>query len=101
MIDKLPFPVPTDLQFKARCDAANKRAGRDVSFRELSMPVMTLPLIQAVGRLLRTSDDRGVLAILDPRLTSKGYGAQVLKSLPPARRTTDRREAAAFMQAAR
>ena len=65
------------------------------------MPVMTLPLIQAVGRLLRTSDDRGVLAILDPRLTSKGYGAQVLKSLPPARRTTDRREAAAFMQAAR
>ena len=101
VIDKLPFPVPTDLQFKARCDAANKRAGRDVSFRELSMPVMTLPLIQAVGRLLRTSDDRGVLAILDPRLTSKGYGAQVLKSLPPARRTTDRREAAAFMQAAR
>jgi ATP-dependent DNA helicase DinG len=101
VIDKLPFPVPTDLQFKARCDAANKRAGRDVSFRELSMPIMTLPLVQAVGRLLRSKDDRGVLAILDPRLTSKGYGAQVLASLPPARRTTNPREAAAFMQAGR
>jgi ATP-dependent DNA helicase DinG len=99
VLDKLPFPVPTDLQFKARCDAANKRAGRDVSFREVSMPVMTLPLIQAAGRLLRTSDDRGVIAILDPRLMSKGYGAQILRSLPPARQTTDPREAAAFMKA--
>jgi len=101
VLDKLPFPVPTDLMFKARCDAINKAAGRDVSFRELSMPVMTLPLIQAAGRLLRTKDDRGVIAILDPRLTSKGYGAQILQSLPPARITTDPREAAAFMAAGR
>ena len=101
VIDKLPFPVPTDLQFKARCDAANTRAGREVSFRELSMPMMTYPLVQAVGRLLRTVEDRGVLAILDPRLTSKGYGAQILDSLPPARRTTDPRVAAEFMQAGR
>jgi ATP-dependent DNA helicase DinG len=99
VLDKLPFPVPTDLQFKARCDAANTRAGRDVSFREISMPVMTLPLVQAAGRLLRTATDRGVIAILDPRLMSKGYGAQILQALPPARRTTDPREAARFLQA--
>jgi ATP-dependent DNA helicase DinG len=99
VIDKLPFPVPTDLQFAARCEAINARAGRDVSFRKLSMPVMTLPLVQAVGRLLRTKDDRGVLAILDPRLTSKPYGATILNSLPPAHVTTDPREAAAFMKA--
>ena len=99
VIDKLPFPVPTDLLFAARCEAVNKQAGRDVSFRKLSMPVMTLPLIQAVGRLLRTKDDRGVLAILDPRLTAKPYGKQILGSLPPARVTTDPREAGRFMKA--
>jgi ATP-dependent DNA helicase DinG len=99
IVDKLPFPVPTDLQFAARCDAVNKRAGRDVSFGKLSMPMMTLPLIQALGRLLRHADDRGVIAILDPRLTSKGYGGQILDSLPPAKVTTDPHEAAAFLKA--
>ena len=101
VIDKLPFPVPTDLVFAARCEAVNAAAGRDVSFRKLSMPVMTLPLVQAVGRLLRTKDDRGVLAILDPRLKAKPYGRQILDSLPPARVTTDPREAGAFMRAGR
>jgi ATP-dependent DNA helicase DinG len=91
--------VPTDLQYAARCEAVNRRAGRDVSFRKLAMPVMTLPLVQAVGRLLRTKDDSGVLAILDPRLTAKPYGKQILASLPPAHVTTDPREAGAFMKA--
>jgi ATP-dependent DNA helicase DinG len=62
---------------------------------------MSLPLIQAVGRLLRTTDDRGVLAILDPRLMAKSYGKTILKSLPPARVTTNPREAGRFMQAGR
>lgn len=101
VIDKLPFPVPTDLLFAARCAAVNDAAGHDVSFQKLSIPVMSLPLIQAVGRLLRTRDDRGVLAILDPRLMSKSYGKTILKSLPPARVTTNPREAGAFMQAGR
>lgn len=100
IIDKLPFPVPTDLQFAARCGAVNRAAGRDVSFNQLSMPMMTLPLIQAAGRLLRHASDRGVIAILDPRLTAKGYGATILNSLPPARVTTDWQEAAAFLKAA-
>jgi ATP-dependent DNA helicase DinG len=99
VLDKLPFPVPTDLQFKARCESVNTRAGREVSFGQLSMPMMTLPLIQAAGRLLRTVTDRGVIAILDPRLTSKGYGVTILNSLPPARATTNPREVAAFMKA--
>jgi ATP-dependent DNA helicase DinG len=65
------------------------------------MPIMTLPLIQAAGRLLRTTEDRGVIAILDPRLTSKSYGATILNSLPPAHVTTDLAEAEAFMAAGR
>ena len=97
VLDKLPFPVPTDLLFKARCDALNKAAGRDVSFNQLSMPVMTLPLIQAAGRLLRTKTDRGLIAILDPRLTGKGYGAKILNTLPPARITTELTEAEDFL----
>ena len=101
VIDKLPFPVPTDLQFAARCEKVNKAAGRDVSFGRISMPMMSLPLIQAAGRLVRTSTDRGVIAILDPRLTSKGYGSQILRALPPARRTTDPAEAVAFLKAGR
>jgi ATP-dependent DNA helicase DinG len=101
VIDKLPFPVPSDMQFAARCEAANQRAGRDVSFRELSMPMMTWPLVQAAGRLLRNEADRGVIAILDPRLSVKNYGADILRALPPARVTTDAREAASFMQGAR
>jgi ATP-dependent DNA helicase DinG len=101
ILDKLPFPVPTDLMFAARCKAVNDAAGRDVSFNKLSMPVMSLPLVQAAGRLLRTTTDRGVIAILDPRLTSRGYGAKILHSLPPAPVTTDPREAAAFLKAGR
>jgi ATP-dependent DNA helicase DinG len=97
VIDKLPFPVPSDLQFAARCEAVNKRAGRDVSFQKLSLPMMTLPLVQAFGRLLRTTTDRGLVAILDPRLTGKGYGTTILNSLPPAKTTTDLREAIAFL----
>lgn len=97
IIDKLPFPVPSDLQFAARCDAVNRAAGRDVSFRQLSMPMMTWPLMQASGRLLRNETDRGVIAILDPRLTAKGYGADILRALPPARRTTDTAEAVKFL----
>ena len=101
VLDKLPFPVPTDLLFAARCDKLNKAAGRDVSFGKLSMPVMTLPLVQAAGRLLRTKDDRGVIAILDPRLKAKGYGAQIIRALPPAHLTTDPRQAMAFLRDSR
>jgi ATP-dependent DNA helicase DinG len=99
VLDKLPFAVPTDILFKSRCSRVDQLAGRKVSFYSLSVPEMSLVLIQGFGRLIRHRDDRGVVAILDSRLTSKSYGAAILDSLPPAPVTTDIREVAAFLSA--
>ena len=87
VIDKLPFPVPTDPVFEARCEQIKRRGGND--FAELTVPMMTLPLQQGFGRLIRTKSDRGVVAILDPRLKTKGYGTKIVRSLPPAKMSTD------------
>lgn len=80
IIDKLPFPVPTEPVFEARAEQIERRGGQ--SFMELSVPMMTLVLQQAAGRLIRTKRDRGVIAIMDPRLKTKGYGHTICKSLP-------------------
>lgn len=80
IIDKLPFPQHTKPVFKART-AAEEKAGRD-PFRHLSIPMMTLDLVQGFGRLIRSKSDRGVVAILDSRLTSKFYGPTILAGLP-------------------
>jgi ATP-dependent DNA helicase DinG len=80
IIDKLPFPVPTEPVFEARCEEVERRGGQ--SFMEMSVPIMTLILQQAAGRLIRTKRDRGVIAIMDPRLKTKGYGHTICKSLP-------------------
>lgn len=82
VINKLPFPVPTEPVFEARAEAIKRRGGND--FGELTIPTMTLPLQQAFGRLIRTRTDAGVVAILDPRLSTKGYGRSILRSLPNA-----------------
>lgn len=94
VVDKLPFPVPTEIMFAARSALINRRAGRDVSFGKLTIPMMSLTLIQAFGRLVRSQEDKGIVAILDPRLSSKGYGKTIVKSLPPAPITHDITEAA-------
>lgn len=86
VIDKLPFPVPTEPVFEARCEEIVRRGGD--SFGELTIPMMTLPLQQGAGRLIRTKRDRGVVAILDPRLKTKGYGGKIIRSLPPMRQST-------------
>lgn len=83
VIDKLPFPVPTEPLVEARCEIIKSRNGND--FSEYTVPVMSLVLAQGFGRLIRTQTDRGVVAILDPRLTSKGYGKRIIRSLPDAR----------------
>jgi ATP-dependent DNA helicase DinG len=80
IVDKLPFPVPSDPIFQARA-LAEERAGRR-SFSTLSIPMMTLSLEQAVGRLIRTKTDKGVVAILDSRLTSTPYGRGIVTALP-------------------
>jgi ATP-dependent DNA helicase DinG len=101
VISKLPFAVPTDLVYKARADAIVRKYGQWADFNRIMVPQMVLILTQAFGRLIRHADDRGVVAILDPRLNSKGYGKKILRALPPARQTTDPRDASAFLQASR
>jgi Rad3-related DNA helicase len=102
IIDKLPFTPPTDLVHKARCEAVNAEYDSQwAMFDKLIVPEMLLILTQAFGRLIRHADDKGVIAILDPRLNSKGYGRKILAALPPARQTTDIEAASAFIRSAR
>jgi ATP-dependent DNA helicase DinG len=86
IIDKLPFASPGDPLISARIDALRKQGGNP--FFELQVPMAILTLKQGVGRLIRRGSDKGVLALLDVRLTTKRYGMQFLQSLPPCRRLT-------------
>ena len=86
IIDKLPFAVPTDPIVAARQRAIEDSGGS--SFYEYSVPQAIISLKQGLGRLIRSTTDRGVLAILDPRLRTKGYGRTFLQSLPPCRVTS-------------
>ncbi|HEX8035429.1 MAG TPA: helicase C-terminal domain-containing protein [Ktedonobacterales bacterium] len=86
-IDKLPFDPPDDPVNEAR--VAQMREAGENWFGDYVLPQAILRLKQGIGRLLRTRDDRGVLAILDTRLRTKGYGRQVILSLPPASGTAD------------
>jgi ATP-dependent DNA helicase DinG len=82
IIDKLPFAPPGDPVLAARLRAL-EADGRD-GFSELSVPQAALALRQGFGRLIRTRTDRGIVAVLDPRLTGRGYGRAFLATLPPA-----------------
>ena len=83
IIDKLPFEVPSDPVVAARCERIDQ-AGES-SFMRYLVPAAALSLKQGFGRLIRTTQDRGVVAILDSRIRTKGYGKVFLRSLPPAR----------------
>jgi ATP-dependent DNA helicase DinG len=87
IIDKLPFASPSDPVTAARIDAITA-AGGD-AFGSYQVPLAILNLQQGLGRLIRHRTDRGVLAILDPRLKTMGYGRRFLASLPPAPVTHD------------
>jgi len=82
IVDKLPFSVPTEPVFQAKCELIENRGGN--SFRGISIPNMTLVLEQAFGRLIRTVDDRGVVACLDSRLADTGWGKGIIRHLPPS-----------------
>jgi ATP-dependent DNA helicase DinG len=82
IVDKLPFASPAEPITSARIDAIRARGGEP--FDEYQVPLAILALLQGLGRLIRHRRDRGVLAILDPRLRTKGYGRRFLASLPPA-----------------
>ncbi len=85
IIDKLPFAVPTDPLVQARSKFIDENGGR--SFFDYSVPQAIISLKQGIGRLIRSRTDRGVIAILDPRLRTKGYGRDFLASLPRMRIT--------------
>jgi ATP-dependent DNA helicase DinG len=87
IIDKLPFASPGDPITAARIEAIN--AGGGNAFGEYQIPLAVLALLQGLGRLIRHRQDRGVLAVLDPRLRTMGYGRRFLQSLPPAPITHD------------
>jgi Rad3-related DNA helicase len=80
MIDRLPFTAPDEPIHQATVERF-KRRGEDW-FHHYALPQAIIKLKQGMGRLLRTPEDRGVLALLDTRLRSKGYGRSILSSLP-------------------
>jgi ATP-dependent DNA helicase DinG len=82
IVDKLPFASPADPITAARIDAIRARGGEP--FDEYQVPIAILALQQGLGRLIRHRRDRGVLAVLDPRMRTKGYGRRFLASIPPA-----------------
>ena len=87
IIDKLPFAVPSDPIIAARQRHIEDQGGS--SFYEYSVPQAIISLKQGLGRLIRSTTDRGVLAVLDPRLRTKMYGQTFLQSLPPCRITSE------------
>lgn len=84
IIDRIPFQVPDDPIYEARCEALKADHERSW-FADLALPHATMRLKQGMGRLIRTNTDRGIVSILDPRLTTKTYGKQLLECLPPMR----------------
>ena len=82
IIDKLPFEVPSDPVIMARVNRIKEEGGNP--FYDFQIPRAILALRQGLGRLMRSASDRGLLAIMDIRLYTKGYGRLFLKSLPPS-----------------
>jgi len=87
VICKLPFRVPTDPVQLARSEAIERKGGN--AFMEISLPEAVIRLKQGFGRLIRHSEDRGVVAILDSRIASKRYGQLFVQSLPECRLVAD------------
>ena len=98
VIDRIPFPVPSEPLHAARREYAEAE-GED-AFATVDIPAAALTLAQGAGRLLRRRSDRGVVAVLDPRLATRGYRRALLKAVPPFRRTTDIEDACAALKTA-
>ncbi|MBF0611633.1 MAG: ATP-dependent DNA helicase [Magnetococcales bacterium] len=82
VVDRLPFASPGDPINAARCHYLTEQGGKP--FTDLSIPEAVLSLKQGLGRLLRRTTDRGVMAVMDVRLSRKWYGRKFLEGLPPA-----------------
>jgi ATP-dependent DNA helicase DinG len=87
IIDRLPFAVPSDPVVAARIKAIDAEGGN--AFFQYQVPAAVITLKQGFGRLIRSLNDRGLLALLDNRILKKQYGRVFVESLPDYRRTTD------------
>ena len=97
VIDRIPFPRPDDPLLSARRDLVGNGA-----FREIDLPRAATELAQGAGRLIRTGDDIGVVAVLDRRLaTNKSYRWDLLEAMPPMARTSDPQEVVSFLEGLR
>ncbi len=96
VIDKLPFPVPSDPLHQARAERAEAATGD--GFSNYSVPQAALTLKQGLGRLIRSRRDRGLAAVLDSRLHRTGYGRRIRALLPPFPSITDLEEATDFLR---
>ena len=93
VIDRIPFPRPDDPLLSARRELLGRAA-----FGQIDLPRAAMLLAQACGRLIRTATDRGVVAVLDPRLSTARYGWDIVRALPPMRRTRHRADAEEFLR---
>jgi ATP-dependent DNA helicase DinG len=96
IISKLPFAVPTDPVVAARQKYIDDQGGN--SFYQYSVPQAAITLKQGLGRLIRSTNDKGVLSILDPRVKTKAYGRFFMQSIPRCHVTTSIEEAAAIFE---
>ncbi len=92
-IDRIPFPRPDDPLLSARRDRLGDRA-----FSVIDLPRAATSLAQAAGRLIRSTSDRGVVTVFDPRLATAGYRRHILAAMPPMKRTIDREEVESFLR---
>ena len=93
VIDRIPFPRPDDPLLSARRDQLGRTA-----FAEIDIPRASMMLAQAAGRLIRNSTDTGVVAVMDPRLGTANYRWDIVKALPPMKRTRHRSEVEEFLR---
>jgi ATP-dependent DNA helicase DinG len=97
IIDRLPFAVPSDPVIQARMKSIEEAGGKP--FFDYQVPSAVLTLKQGFGRLIRSLEDRGVLVLLDPRITRQRYGQTFLSSLPPYRMTATITDVEEFFEA--
>ena len=93
VIDRIPFPRPDDPLLSARREQLGPTA-----FSEIDIPRASMMLAQACGRLIRSATDKGVVAVMDPRLGTARYRWDIVTALPPMKRTRHRSEAETFLR---
>ncbi|HNS98386.1 MAG TPA: ATP-dependent DNA helicase [Polyangiaceae bacterium] len=99
IIDKIPFAVPSDPIVMARCAELEQNGGKP--FMDYQVPAAAITLKQGFGRLIRTQRDRGIVALMDRRISQRGYGKSLISSLPPAKRAMAFEQVVAFWQSHR